>query len=209
MRLPVAAAAMLALLSGCATLNEDQCRTGDWQGIGWKDGQDGRPPERIEEHAKACSKYGILPDPKTYEDARRGGLKLFCTPPRGYRHGEAGRTYEGVCPPDSEPAFLAGYSDGLLVHAATQAASRAESDASSARGEARRYEREIADAERRAADEKLSQAERDAARASIRRLRSDRERALDRAEDFDRDAWRARSEADRLRARFAAYYGGA
>lgn len=67
-------AAVLAVLSGCATLNEEQCRGQDWRGIGQKDGLEGQPPERLEAHAKACSKFAVLPDPVAWERGRAEGL---------------------------------------------------------------------------------------------------------------------------------------
>jgi hypothetical protein len=209
MRPTIVAAAAFTLLAGCATLSESQCRSQDWLGVGEKDGLAGRGPERIEAHAEACARYSVLPDPVAYERGREAGLRRFCTPTGGYRHGEAGRTYEGVCPPEAEGGFLRAYSDGLLVHAAEQAADRAASAASSARADANRAERQIAEAERRAADEKLSADERQAARDSIAGLRRERSRALYEARAAEAEERDARFEASRLRARFAAYYGGA
>lgn len=208
MRRFLLSAVALAVLSGCATLNEDQCRGQDWRGIGQKDGMEGQAPERLEAHVKACSKFAVLPDPVAWERGRAEGLELFCTPGRAYRHGAAGREYKGVCPRDVEQGWLQAYSDGRLVHAAERTASEAESDASSARGRANRLADDIRDAERRAADEKLTKEERDAARQDARRLRQDRAQYLDQASNAERYARDARAEAYRLRARFAAYYGG-
>lgn len=196
-------------LAGCETLNEDQCRAQDWLGIGQRDGLDGQPISRIEAHAKACSKFAVLPDPVAYERGREAGLRLFCTPPRGYRHGVAGNSYQGVCPPETEEAFLRAYSDGRLVHAAEADASRAASAAASARSEARDAERKAAAADARAADPKLTDDERERARREARDWRRERQRWLDESFRGEREERDARSEADRLRARFSAYYGDA
>ena len=37
----VVAVSGVILLSGCATMNEDQCLVGDWGGQGWRDGAAG------------------------------------------------------------------------------------------------------------------------------------------------------------------------
>src|SRR3546814_1412064 len=71
-------------------------------------------------HAKACAAYGVRPDATTYLAARERGLFEYCTPPRGFREGRMGRKYHGVCPPQAVSGFLAGYDDGLRVHAAEE-----------------------------------------------------------------------------------------
>ena len=77
MKLLIAAAVAatgVALLSGCATMNEDQCRVGDWGGQGWRDGAEGRQTSRLDDHAKACAKYGVVPNVTAYLSAREALL---------------------------------------------------------------------------------------------------------------------------------------
>src|SRR3546814_14792767 len=52
--------------------------------------------------------------------ARERGLFRYCTRRRGCREGSMGRKYFGVCPPQAVSGFLAGYDDGLRVHAAEE-----------------------------------------------------------------------------------------
>src|SRR3546814_1021456 len=100
----------LALLqAGCATMNQDECLTGDWGLVGYQDGTNGYPPSYMDKHAKACAAYGVRPDATTYLAARERGLFEYCTPPRGFREGRMGRKYHGVCPPQAVSGFLAGY----------------------------------------------------------------------------------------------------
>lgn len=193
--------------AGCATLNEEQCRVGDWRGVGLNDGAEGRPMGRIEDHAKACAKYGALPDPRAYENGREQGLRAFCTPVRGFREGREGDTYHDVCPEETEGPFLQAYSDGRRVHAAEAAADRAASEASSARSRADRLDKDIRSEEAKLADTTLTDAQKEVVRSTVRRLRNDRERALDEADRAEREERRARRDADDLRARFAAFYG--
>jgi len=108
----VGLAALLLSLGGCATLNENECRTMDWQTIGYEDGGRGHALERIGQHRKACAKYGIAPDLPAYQRGRESGLREYCRPANGFRAGAAGRSYGGVCPADLEEDFLEGFESG-------------------------------------------------------------------------------------------------
>lgn len=89
--------AALALLSACATLSEDECRSGNWRDIGVADGADGREPDHLARHAKACADYGIAPDAAAWEEGRKAGLPLYCRPERAWREGADGRRLTSVC----------------------------------------------------------------------------------------------------------------
>lgn len=115
------AIAMLGLgLTGCASMSQGDCLTGDWAGVGYQDGAAGHPPSRLSDHERACAAYGVHPDRERYFAARERGLDAYCTPYRGFEAGRLGRKYHGVCPPGLADGFLAGYDDGLRVHAATE-----------------------------------------------------------------------------------------
>ena len=103
-------------LTGCATISQEACLQGDWTGIGFKDGQAGRPQSRLDDHAKACAKTGVSPDPAPYFAARAQGLRLYCTPDRGFHEGRQGHSYAGVCPEPAAGDFLVAYADGRLLH---------------------------------------------------------------------------------------------
>ena len=102
--------------SGCATLNENECRTVDWQTIGFEDGTRGYSGERISQHRKACAKYGISPDLTAYQSGRSAGLREYCRPANGFRVGAAGSSYAGACPADLEAEFAEAYEAGLHLH---------------------------------------------------------------------------------------------
>src|SRR3546814_4977941 len=66
----------LALLqAGCATMNQDECLSGDWGLVGYQDGTNGYPLSYMDKHAKACAAYGVRPDAATYMAARERGLR--------------------------------------------------------------------------------------------------------------------------------------
>ena len=115
-------------LAGCATLDEDECRTADWAQIGHADGRAGHSRARLEAHREACAKLGIRPDAERYFAARERGLERYCTPENGWRVGRSGDSYEDVCPPELERAFLARYRAGREIHEARQRVDRLENE---------------------------------------------------------------------------------
>lgn len=95
----------MLVLTGCATLNEDECRTTDWREQGLADGRAGHPATRLAEHHKACVEYKIVPDDGAYREGRKVGLEDYCVLGNAVREGSAGRRYQGVCPPAIDRDF--------------------------------------------------------------------------------------------------------
>jgi hypothetical protein len=114
-RLLFASVALLSL-AGCATLSEGECRSADWYDIGVRDGANGRGEEYVAEHAEACGKLSITPDRERWLEGRERGLERYCTVRNGYRVGEVGGTYNGVCFAFDESEFLRGYNLGRDVN---------------------------------------------------------------------------------------------
>jgi len=94
-----------SLLSGCATLNEQECRSADWHRLGIKDGQQGEPASLLDEHKEACTRHGIRPDEERYLSGREIGLTQHCQPRNAFRLGLNGQEYKGVCPLDVDARF--------------------------------------------------------------------------------------------------------
>ena len=111
--LPLAA---LLVLSGCATMNSDQCAMSDWVAVGYEDGSRGYTSDRFGGYRKACAKHGISPDFQAYQSGRREGLVEYCRPSRGFELGAAGGRYNGVCDVALEEEFLDGYRLGSELH---------------------------------------------------------------------------------------------
>jgi hypothetical protein len=95
----------LAVLSGCATLSEKECRTVNWRDLGVKDGLMGHPAGRVEIHRKACAEYGIQPNEHQYLDGRDEGLREYCRIDNAFQSGLKGRQYQGVCPSTIDVLF--------------------------------------------------------------------------------------------------------
>jgi hypothetical protein len=116
------------VLSGCATLNKNECLTANWYQIGYEDGARGFPDTRIGSHREACAKHGISPDFRAYLDGHEEGVIRFCTAQNGFAQGKNGYQYAGICPPALEGRFLDGYDAGRQIYAVTSAIRSAESE---------------------------------------------------------------------------------
>ncbi|MDX1431898.1 MAG: DUF2799 domain-containing protein [Gammaproteobacteria bacterium] len=117
---PLASAWLLAaaLLAGCASMDEDECRSADWRLVGYEDGAAGRSAAHVGEHREACADYRISPDMEAYREGREAGLREYCRAPNGFRLGQAGGSYGGVCPTDLEAEFRDAYDAGYRVYTA-------------------------------------------------------------------------------------------
>lgn len=85
------------LLLGCASVSEEECRVGDWRGIGFSDGAAGRSPDYIDNHRKACAKVGVAPDLAAWQAGRSQGLKQYCSPQNAYETGRKGQEIGPYC----------------------------------------------------------------------------------------------------------------
>jgi len=108
--------ALALLLSGCSSMSKNECLTVDWRTIGYEDGVDGYPPDRVAQHRKACAKYGVSTDLALYQQGREQGLAEYCRPANGYRVGVRGASYPDVCPTSLEPAFAAAFDSGHQLY---------------------------------------------------------------------------------------------
>ena len=99
-------------LCGCAGMSEQACQSSDWKTVGFEDGTQGRPVGTIGRYQQACSKHGVAPNLERYRAGYAEGVREYCRASRGFQVGQSGATYQGVCPPDMEPAFLAQYNSG-------------------------------------------------------------------------------------------------
>lgn len=103
-------AALAVVLSGCETMNADDCRHANWDVLGRDDALHGRSRDMINQRAEACHKYGYQINMRAYEQGWSEGLLDFCTPAGGAQFADKGGNYSpGYCPPGTESAFLSGY----------------------------------------------------------------------------------------------------
>ncbi|MDR4126382.1 DUF2799 domain-containing protein [Yanghanlia caeni] len=110
----------VALLTGCASMSEEECLTADWYERGVLDGRRGEPGNYVHEHHEACAKVGVTPDNEAWQRGRSVGIRYFCTPENGERVGLEGRAYRHTCPPELEAPFLQRYRPAYRVYEAEQ-----------------------------------------------------------------------------------------
>ena len=104
------------LLGGCASMSQEECLISDWRSVGYEDGVRGASVGSIGRYRKTCAKHGVAPDLGEYRAGYEEGVRVFCQPARGFNEGSSGRSYGGVCPPDLEGEFLAGYQAGRELY---------------------------------------------------------------------------------------------
>jgi hypothetical protein len=104
------------VLGGCASMSAEECAVSDWHTIGFEDGSQGQPADRVGDHRRACAEHGIAPDFAAYRAGREEGLQLFCQPSRGFDLGARGGHYNGVCAANLEPPFLDAYRSGAQLY---------------------------------------------------------------------------------------------
>jgi hypothetical protein len=109
-------ASLVIGLSGCASMNADECMASDWFAIGHEDGSRGYTSDRFGNYRTACAKHGVSPDFQAYQNGREQGLVEFCQPGRGFSYGVNGGQYRGVCSAELEPGFLEAYRAGKRLH---------------------------------------------------------------------------------------------
>ncbi len=99
-------------LAACASLTEEQCQSGNWSGIGYNDGLNGRSAEYIGNHFEACADLGISPDIAAWQTGREQGLLQYCTPENAYITGRNGDRFNNVCPTDQSTNLSLAYGWG-------------------------------------------------------------------------------------------------
>jgi Protein of unknown function (DUF2799) len=113
----LAAILLLTLVEGCATkLSEADCRSGNWEAIGYDDGTKGVRQAQSIKHMKNCAKYDVAFDEQAYFSGYERGLEVFCTDENALQMGLDGGKYEGTCSVEKYPRFDARYRAGRVVY---------------------------------------------------------------------------------------------
>jgi hypothetical protein len=92
------------------------CAETDWVSIGQRDGLYGEAAEKLDERAAECRGTLLASHREDYQRGRARGLKTYCTPDAGFDAGRNGREYRGLCPAETEPAFLVEYQSGRRLY---------------------------------------------------------------------------------------------
>lgn len=108
--------AIAYLVAGCSGMSEQACLTSDWRTVGFEDGTLGRSEATIGRYRQQCADHGVAPDLDSYRAGHSDGVRVYCKESNGFSVGHSGATYQGVCPADLEPAFVAEYNAGRHLH---------------------------------------------------------------------------------------------
>lgn len=112
---------VLGFIGGCAgqpSVSENQCRAGDWETLGYRDGSQGQATSRLLAHQEACGEHGIVPDRASYMAGWNDGNVTYCVPETAYSLGERGKALNAVCQGASRGLFIAAYEDGRALYVA-------------------------------------------------------------------------------------------
>ena len=109
----ISIAAVMLMVTGCASVSKEDCLLTDWYEIGRMDGRQGRPRTAFQGRAKACLEHGINADRQAYYSGHDQGLNYYCTEQKGFELGQQGLPFNSVCPLQLEPNFRAGYNRGI------------------------------------------------------------------------------------------------
>lgn len=179
------ASCFLLLISGCATLNKDECLNSDWRLIGYEDGSEGRGVSRIGDHRRACAKHGVTPDMTTYNIGRKEGLKIFCQPSEAYRYGLNGGNYQGVCPEEYEAAFLTAYEEGKRFYDTRARISHYRGEIRSRNSSLKINKEELSAEEKRLVGEGISEIERVQALARVKELSKEQQKLEGEIDEYE------------------------
>ena len=188
-------------------MNESECLTADWNGIGYQEGARGQSSDSLARHRKACAKHGVTPDLDAYLAGWDEGVVRFCTPQKGFNAGSSGHTYQGVCPADLEPDFMVAYSDGRHLHRLTQAVHGLSSRIARDQAHLESVEDDIVRKESQLIAPEGEIADRVKLLADIKRLSEERGELQRAILDLEHELGRAESDLDHYRDDIALQYG--
>ncbi|MBJ9985111.1 DUF2799 domain-containing protein [Acinetobacter sp. S40] len=149
------------LLSSCAAMTLDECKTANWAVVGEKDGSNGQE-RRLDQYYKACSKANIVPNQSQYEQGYRKGQGYYCQPDYIFYEALKGNGNYQVCPVETHSKLISYYE---IAH-----------DYYNAENEYERYQDNFKDYTRKSYDDKLKPEDRERYRKLLKDLQNDSDR---------------------------------
>jgi len=108
MKLILILSTLTVLLSGCAAMSVEQCKTANWFNVGERDGSDGHE-SRLDKYYSSCQKANIVPNQKLYEQGYKKGLGYYCRPEIIFSEALEGRGDIRVCPIEKRESLRSYY----------------------------------------------------------------------------------------------------
>ena len=110
----------MTMLAACTTtkpITASQCQTGNWEEIGYKDGQQGRSGAYFSRYTDTCQTVSTsTPNRILWEQGRQRGLKTYCTELNAYQLGREGYDWKPVCPLEGIEKLEEAYSQGRYYY---------------------------------------------------------------------------------------------
>jgi hypothetical protein len=184
-------------------MSKNECLTVDWRTVGYEDGAAGRSGNAIGRYRAACADYGVAPNLDAYQTGRSEGLREYCRPETGFRVGESGGEYAGLCPADLAPAFTAAYESGRELHRREYHARNAAARLESATREVASIEQQLTSLAFAVIDPQATGEQRAHAIVETRQLAERHERLQAEVPELERDVQQAEQELAQYRAQLA------
>ena len=99
----------IALLNGCTTLSQDECKVANWQSLGYEHGVNGGDYADGITKIATCNDYNITPNIAQFKSSYESGLAVYCQPENGFTLAMRGVSYNGVC---NSRAFRKAWEEG-------------------------------------------------------------------------------------------------
>ncbi|MGN1394444.1 MAG: DUF2799 domain-containing protein [Succinivibrionaceae bacterium] len=113
-------AIILALLSGCAVMSEEECLQTNWHKKGYEDGIQGVGSHMLGEYIDSCKKYKPV-ETEAYRNGRQEGANIYCSNDAGYNLGTQGTAVSDICQVSNNlSGFNEYYRRGKLVYDANE-----------------------------------------------------------------------------------------
>ena len=127
MRLILILSTLTVLLSGCAAMSVEQCKTANWFSVGERDGSDGHE-SRLDKYYSSCQKANIVPNQKLYEQGYQKGLGYYCRPEIIFSEALEGRGDIRVCPIEKRESLRSYYQVAYEYYQADSEFNRSQND---------------------------------------------------------------------------------
>jgi hypothetical protein len=190
-------------ISGCASMNKNECLAVDWRTVGYEDGAAGLGADRLASRRKACAKHGVAPDLDAYRAGREEGLREYCRPANGFRAGARGASYGGACPADLAPEFEDAYYAGRQLWLLESQLNAAVHGIAQRRNEIKRIDEALTATGFAVVSDATTPEERAQALLDAKNLAEDRGRLKAEIETLEHDRMRHQAELDAYRAQLA------
>ena len=106
---------LIALLNGCAAMDQDECAVADWHEVGRTQGEQGRSPKSYKNYVEACSEFSIEVDNDAYQAGWDEGIEVYCTADNGFEVGVQRDAYDNNCPLSLSDSFFNAYQLGRAI----------------------------------------------------------------------------------------------